>query len=220
VARSKTPVTDFPRPGPVIQLQTLSDAEMRATHRAVIQRRGPPANSPQPSPAATFTMLDRATAASGGFLDPPGTQLNISHLIIHEVEGLPPSLRFMRRACESLKQGFPADPATRPGAGAAADAAVGIFFLADLRPFCSAFATGLSPPCNRSGIFAASSISRRTPAFGATGLTFFDDDVTRSFLPTRRQAPSSRASAQANTNQRSSRNSLCEKSASLDFVEM
>ncbi|HEX9344434.1 MAG TPA: SagB/ThcOx family dehydrogenase [Candidatus Acidoferrum sp.] len=193
--RGQTPVTDFPPPtGPVIQLQPLSDAEMpRDPIEQVIQRRGSTrkfARSPITLPQLS-TMLDRATrGVPGDFLDPPGTQLNDLYLIIHEVEGLPPGAYVFHRdrgVLESLKQGnFRAD------AGylgleqeLPADAAVDIFFLADLRPILQRFGNrGYRAVQLEAGILGGKLyLAAYAQRLGATGLTFFDDDVTRFFSP-------------------------------------
>jgi len=63
-----------------------------------------------------------------------------------------------------------------------AAAAVNIFFLADLRPICSASAIGLSRRALEAGILGGKLyLAAYAQRLGATGLTFFDDDVTRFF---------------------------------------
>src|SRR5207249_10275828 len=132
-----------PPAGTTVQLEPLSDAEMpRDPIEQVIQRRGSTrkfARSPI-TLSQLSTLLERATGGvPADFLDPPGNQLNDLYLIVHSVEGLPPGAYVFHRSrgfLECLKQGnFRAD------AGylglqqeLSADAAVDIFFLADLRP--------------------------------------------------------------------------------------
>src|SRR5205809_478434 len=142
--RGHTPKKEFlPPTGPIVQLTPLSDAQIpRDPIEQVIQRRGSTrkfARSPI-TIAQLSTMLDRATrGVPADFLDPPGAQLNDLYLIIHAVEGLSPGAYVCDRTrgvLECLKQGnFRAD------AGylgleqeLPADAAVDVFFLADLRP--------------------------------------------------------------------------------------
>jgi SagB-type dehydrogenase family enzyme len=193
--RGQAPVTDFPPPtGPVIQIQPLSDAEMpRDPIEQVIQRRGSTrkfARSSITLPQLS-TMLDRATrGVPADFLDPQGTQLNDLYLIIHAVEGLPPGAYVFHRSrgvLECLKQGnFRAD------AGylgleqeLPADAAVDIFFLADLRPILQRFGNrGYRAVQLEAGILGGKLyLAAYAQRLGATGLTFFDDDVTSFFSP-------------------------------------
>ena len=193
--RGHTPETSFPPPaGPIIQLQPLSDADMpRDAIEQVIQRRGSTRKFARSSIALPqlSTMLDRATrGVPADFLDPPGTQLNDLYVIVHAVEGLPPGayvFHSSRGLLECLKQGnFRAD------AGylgleqeLPADAAVDIFFLADLRPILQRFANrGYRAVQLEAGILGGKLyLAAYAQRLGATGLTFFDDDVTRFFSP-------------------------------------
>jgi SagB-type dehydrogenase family enzyme len=193
--RSHALMTDFPPPsGSVIQLAPLSDAEMpRDPVEQVIQRRGSTrkfARSPI-TLAQLSTMLDRATrGVPADFLAPPGARLNDLYLIVHAVEGLPPGAYVLHRSrgvLECLKQGnFRAD------AGylgleqeLPADAAVDIFFLADLRPILQRFGNrGYRAVQLEAGILGGKLyLAAYAQRLGATGLTFFDDDVTRFFTP-------------------------------------
>jgi len=193
--RGHTPAADFPAPaGTIIPLAPLSDAEMsRDPIEQVIQRRGSTRKFARIAIAFAqlSTMLDRATrGVPADFLEPPGAQLNDLYLIVHAVEGLAPGAYVFHRsraALECLKQGnFRAD------AGylglqqeLPADAAVDIFFLADLRAVLQRFgnrgyrAAQLEAGIVGGKIYLASYAQR----LGATGLTFFDDDVTRFFSP-------------------------------------
>ena len=193
--RGHTPATDIPVPaGPMVQLQPLSDAEMpRDPIEQVIQRRGSTrefARSAIILPQLA-TMLDRATrGVPADFLDPPGAQLNQLYLIVHAVEGLPSGAYVFHRrrgVLECLEQGnFRAD------AGylgleqeLPADAAVAIFFLADLRPIFERFGNrGYRAVQLEAGILGGKLyLAAYAQRLGATGLTFFDDDVTRFFSP-------------------------------------
>jgi SagB-type dehydrogenase family enzyme len=193
--RGHTPITDFPPPtGPTVQLSPLSDAEMpRDPIEQVIQRRGSTrkfAHSPITLPQFS-TMLDRATrGAPADFLDPPGTQLNELYLIVHAVEGLPPGAYVFHRSrgvLECLKQGnFRADTGYLGlEQELPADAAVDIFFLADLRPILQRFGNrGYRAVQLEAGILGGKLyLAAYAQRLGATGLTFFDDDVTRFFSP-------------------------------------
>ena len=193
--RGQTPVRDFPTPtGPTVELNPLSDAEMpRDPIEQVIQRRGSTrkfARSSITLPQLS-TMLDRTTrGVPADFLDPPGAQLNDLYLIVHAVEGLPPGAYVFHRSrgvLECLKQGnFRAD------AGylgleqeLPADAAVAIFFLADLRPILQRFGNrGYRAVQLEAGILGGKFyLAAYAQRLGASGLTFFDDDVTRFFSP-------------------------------------
>jgi len=122
------------------------------------------------------------------FLDPPGAQLNDLYLIVHDVEGLPPGAYVFHRSrgvLECLKQGnFRADAGylgleqDLPAA-----AAVNIFFLADLRPILQRFGNrGYRAVQLEAGILGGKLyLAAYAQRLGATGLTFFDDDVTRFF---------------------------------------
>jgi SagB-type dehydrogenase family enzyme len=193
--RGHTPLTVFlPLTGRAVPLLPLSDAEMpRDPIEQVIRRRGSTrkfSRSPITLPQLS-TMLDRATrGVPADFLDRPGAQLNDLYLIVHAVEGLPPGAYVFdrdRSVLECLKQGnFRAD------AGylgleqeLPADAAVDIFFLADLRPILQRFGNrGYRAVQLEAGILGGKLyLSAYAQRLGATGLTFFDDDVTRFFSP-------------------------------------
>jgi SagB-type dehydrogenase family enzyme len=193
--RGHTPTTSIPPPaGQIVSLEPLSDAEMpRDPIEQVIQRRGSTRKFVR-SPITLVqlsTLLDRATrGVPADFLDPPGAQLNALYLIVHAVEGLPPGAYVLHRSrgvLECLKQGnFRAD------AGylgleqeLPADAAVDIFFLADLRPILQRFGNrGYRAVQLEAGILGGKLyLAAYAQRLGATGLTFFDDDVTRFFSP-------------------------------------
>ena len=198
--RGHTPISDFPsRAAPTVQLeavalQPLSDAEMpRDPIEQVIQRRGSTrkfARSSITLPQLS-TVLDRATrGVPADFLDPPGAQLNDLYLIVHAVEGLPPGAYVFRRdrgRLECLKQGnFRADAGYLGlEQDLPADAAVAIFFLADLRPILQRFGNrGYRAVQLEAGILGGKLyLAAYALRLGATGLTFFDDDVTSFFSP-------------------------------------
>jgi SagB-type dehydrogenase family enzyme len=193
--RGRTPMTNFPPPTqPIVQLQPLSDAEIpRDPIEQVIQRRGSTrkfSRSPITLPQLS-TILDRATrGVPADFLDPPGAQLNHLYLIVHAVEGLKPGAYAFHRGrglLECLKEGdFRADAAYLGLQQALpADAAVDIFFLADLRPILQRFGNrGYRAVQLEAGILGGKLyLAAYAQRLGATGLTFFDDDVTSFFSP-------------------------------------
>jgi SagB-type dehydrogenase family enzyme len=193
--RDHTPVANFPPPaGPIVPVVPLSDAEMpRDPIEQVIQRRGSTrkfARSPI-TLAQLSTLLDRATrGVPADFLDPPGAQLNHLYLIVHAVDGLPPGAYVFHRsrgALECLKQGNFRAEAGYLGLGQElpADAAVDIFFFADLRPILQRFGNrGYRAVQLEAGILGGKLyLAAYAQRLGASGLTFFDDDVVRFFSP-------------------------------------
>ncbi|HXM20475.1 MAG TPA: SagB family peptide dehydrogenase [Terriglobales bacterium] len=204
--RGRTPLTSFPPPdGPVIPLQPLSDVEMpRDPIEQVILRRGSSrrfARTPITLPQLS-TMLDRATRGvpadslvsnlvdPSNLMDSTGTQLNHLYLIVHAVEGLKPGAYVFHRdhgLIECLKQGNFRDQAGYLGLEQQlpADAAVDIFFLADLRPILQRLGNrGYRAVQLEAGILGGKLyLAAYAQHLGATGLTFYDDDVTRFFSP-------------------------------------
>lgn len=193
--RGRAPITEFPPPaGPVVGLQALPDAEMpRDSIELVILRRGSSRKFTHTpiSKAQLSTILDRATrGVPADFLDPPGVQLNHLYLIVHAVEGLASGAYVFHRdlgQLECLKLGdFRAD-AGHLGLGQElpADAAVDIFFLADFRCIFERLGNrGYRAAQLEAGILGGKIyLGAYAQRLGATGLTFFDDDVVRFFSP-------------------------------------
>ena len=193
--RGHTPTTNVSPPaGPIVSLEPFSDAEMpRDPIEQVIQRRGSTrkfARSPI-TLAQLSTMLDRATrGVAADLLDPLGAQLNDLYLIVHAVDGLSPGAYAFHRSrgvLECLKQGnFRADAGYLGlGQELPADGAVDIFFLADLRPILQRFGNrGYRTVQLEAGVLGGKLyLAAYALRLGATGLTFFDDDVTRFFSP-------------------------------------
>ena len=193
--RGHTPMTDSSESGgPLVQLRPLPDARMpRDPIEQVILRRGSsrkfvhnPISLPQLS-----TMLDRATrGVPADFLDPPGSQLNHLYLIVHAVEGLQSGAYVLHRdpgRLECLKPGNFRVQAGYLGLEQElpADAAVDIFFLADLRPILQRFGNrGYRAVQLEAGILGGKLyLGAYAQGLGATGLTFYDDDAIRFFSP-------------------------------------
>ena len=193
--RGRIVLPDFPQPArQVVQLQPLSDDEMpRDPVEQVILRRGSArkfARTPVSLPQLS-TILDRATrGVPADFLDPMGTQLNHLYLIVHAVEGLEPGAYVFHREgglLEYLKPGSFRDQAGYLGLEQQlpADAAVDIFFLADLRPILQRFGNrGYRAVQLEAGVVGGKLyLAAYAQGLGATGLTFYDDDVTQFFSP-------------------------------------
>jgi SagB-type dehydrogenase family enzyme len=141
--------------------------------------------------AQLSTILDNATRGlPADFLEPSGAQLNELYLIVHSVQGLKPGAYFFGRkqsALELLKEGeFRAD-ARHLGLGQElpADACVDIFFLADLKPILERYGNrGYRAVQLEAGTIGGRVyLAAYAQHLGATGLTFFDDDVTNFFSP-------------------------------------
>ena len=194
--RGETPHTQFPAPAgrPVVQLQPLSDAEMpRDPIEQVILRRGSSRRFARlPITLAQLsTILDRATrGVPADFLDPLGAQLNQLYLIIHAVEGLEPGAYVFHRENKSLECLQPGDFRSQAGylglqQALPADAAVDVFFLADLGPILQRYGNrGYRALQLEAGILGGKLyLAAYAQHLGATGLTFFDDDVTAFFSP-------------------------------------
>ncbi len=137
------------------------------------------------------TLLTRATRGiPADFLGPAGSRLNDLYLIANAVEGLPSGAYFLHRDAwklELLKEGDFREQAGRLGLEQQlpADASVAIFFLADLQPVLARFGNrGYRAAQIEAGILGGKLyLAAYAQKLGATGLTFFDDEVTEFFSP-------------------------------------
>jgi SagB-type dehydrogenase family enzyme len=179
---------------PAIPLEPVSDAEMpRDPIEQVILRRGSSRRFLRTSISMQqlSTMLDRSTrGVAADFLHPFGSQLNHLYLIVQAVEGLDPGSYVFhrdRRVLECLKRGDFRNQAGYLGLEQQlpADAAVDIFFLADLRPILQRFGNrGYRAVQLEAGTLGGKLyLAAYAQHLGATGLTFYDDDVIRFFSP-------------------------------------
>jgi SagB-type dehydrogenase family enzyme len=136
-------------------------------------------------------ILDRATRGlPADFLTPPGAQLNDLYLIVHSVHGLKRGAYFHQRernALLLLKEGEFRAEAAHLGLQQElpADACVDIFFLADLNPILERYGNRgyRAVQLEAGAIGGRMYIAAYAQRLGATGLTFFDDDVTNFFSP-------------------------------------
>jgi SagB-type dehydrogenase family enzyme len=137
------------------------------------------------------TMLDRATCGvPADFLGSAGESLNDIYLIVNAVDDLPPGAYVFHRdkpAVELLKEGDFRDEAGYLGLGQEipADCSVNVYLLADLNRALERFgnrgyrAAQLEAGITGGKLYLAAYAQR----LGASGLTFFDDDVTEFFSP-------------------------------------
>jgi SagB-type dehydrogenase family enzyme len=181
--------------GEAVRLPHLPEEEQpKDTIEQVILRRGSTRTFDK---AASITLAQLSTildSATGGlpadFLEPPGAQLNDLYLIVHSVQGLSPGAYFFGReqnTLELLKEGRFRVEAHHLGLeqDLPADACVDIFFLADLKRILERYgnrgyrAVQLEAGAIGGKIYLAAYAQH----MGATGLTFFDDDVVNFFSP-------------------------------------
>jgi SagB-type dehydrogenase family enzyme len=141
--------------------------------------------------AQLSTIFDRATRGlPADFLEPPGAQLNDLYLIVHSVQGLKPGAYFFRReqnTVELLKEGEFRAEAYHLGLeqDLPADACVDIFFLADLNRILERYGNrGYRAVQMEAGAIGGRMyLAAYAQRLGATGLTFFDEDVISFFSP-------------------------------------
>jgi len=193
--RGNTPLQQFPAPkGAPSGLQRLDDSRIPADSiEQVISRRGStrkfsldPLTFPQLS-----TMIDRATRGiPADFLDPFGSHLNDLYLIVNNVIGLPHGAyvyHWNEKQLELLKPGDFREKAGYLGLEQQlpADAAVDVFFLADLKRILQRYGNrGYRAVQLEAGILGGKLyLGAYAQRLGATGLTFYDDDVVSFFSP-------------------------------------
>jgi SagB-type dehydrogenase family enzyme len=180
--------------GKLFDLKSLAKSEIPSdTIEQVIQRRGSTRRFTRESLSLVQlgTLLEYATrSVPADFLKKSGNLLNDLYLIVHNVEGLPPGAYFFRRKesqLELLKEGNFRDRAGYLGLEQElpADASVDFFFLTDLTKILSAFGNrGYRAAQVEAGIVGGKLyLAAYAQKFGATGLTFYDDDVVNFFAP-------------------------------------
>jgi SagB-type dehydrogenase family enzyme len=181
--------------GPLVPLEPSSDEALPDEPLdRVIRRRGSTRAFDRERPLsfeALSTALDRATrGVPADFLEPAGAMLCDLYLIVNAVEGLAPGAYYHRRAdaaLELLREGSFRRPAGRLGLGQrlAADAAVNVYSLCQLPRVLERFgnrgyrAAQLEAAITGGRLYLAAYAQR----FGASGLTFFDDEVTEFLSP-------------------------------------
>ena len=193
--RGKTYSRSVPIPkGTVIPLVPLDVSRTpKDTIEQVISRRGSTRQFSQDP--ITFqqlsTMLDDSTRGFPvDFANQPGGHLNDLYLIANNVVGLAPGAYFYRweeKALELLKTGEFRDKAGYLGLEQQipADAAVDIFFLADLNKLLERYGNrGYRAVQLEAGILGGKFyLAAYAQKLGCSGLTFYDDDVIGFFSP-------------------------------------
>ncbi len=194
--RGGTP--DGPPPEPTGQLFRLrplleDEAPNTDTIEDVIRRRGSTREfAVEP---ITFGQLSTALhcatpGVDADFLEPPGVALNDLYLIVNAIEGLPNGAYVYRRdreALELLRAGNFRAEAGYLGLEQALPAAASadVFFLTDLPRVLHRFGNrGYRAAQLEAGIVGGKLyLAAYAQRLGATGLTFYDDDVTAFFSP-------------------------------------
>ena len=187
---SPTPPTSKER---VIPLQPPSDGTSQDSLEAVIQRRGSARQFSRESISLRqlSTMLDRATrGVPTDFVRPEQVPLNDLYLIVHAVEDVAPGAYVFHqdsRALELLKEGDFRRQAGYLGLGQEipADCSVDVFFLTDLDRVLQRWGNrGYRAAQLEASIMGGKLyLAAYAQGLGASGLTFFDDDVTEFFSP-------------------------------------
>jgi SagB-type dehydrogenase family enzyme len=175
-------------------LKSLGDDVLPTdTIEQVIQRRGSTRRFSRD--AITFeqlsTILERSTRGiAADFLDPYGTLINDMYVVANNVTNLPAGAYFFDRArsqFQLLKKGNFREEVGYLGLEQElpADAAANVFFLADLNSVLARFGNrGYRAAQLEAGILGGRMyLAAYAQRLGATGLTFYDDDVINFFSP-------------------------------------
>ena len=193
--RAKTSTVHLPEPKGDVKVLSLPEESKvpQDSIEKVISRRGSTrqfARDPIRQPQLAL-LLDRATGGiPADFLDPFGSHLNDLYLIINNVLGVAPGAYVYhreQRILELLKAGEFRDKAGYLGLEQQlpADAAVDVFFLADMKSILERYGNrGYRAAQLEAGIIGGKLyLAAYAQGLGATGLTFYDDDVISFFSP-------------------------------------
>ena len=194
--RGNTPAVQMPAAiGSLHPLRPKTERELsRESLDRVIRRRGS-TRAFDASRSISFeelsTLLDATTrGVPADFLNPPGATLLDLYLIVHAVDELAPGSYYYRRSersLELLREGDFRNVAGRLGLGQAlpAYAAVNVYSLAHLPALLARFGNrGYRAAQIEGGVTGGRMyLAAYAQHFGASGLTFFDDEVTEFFSP-------------------------------------
>jgi SagB-type dehydrogenase family enzyme len=180
--------------GEEFALSPIPETELPADSiEDVIQRRGSTrrfARKAMPF-AELSVIIDRATRGiPADFLEPDRAPLNDIYAIVNRVDGLPPGAYFIRREDQAMELLKPGDFSAKASylvldQDLGGDACVSFFFMVDLQALLAAYGNrGYRAAQMEAGMiggkmYLASYALKR----GATGLTFYDDDVSEFFSP-------------------------------------
>jgi SagB-type dehydrogenase family enzyme len=174
-------------------LQPLSDSELPSDPlEQVIIRRGSTRQFSREgiSFRQLSTILDRATHGIAADVPPDKSRLNDVYLIVNNVDGLPAGAYFFDAASKQvvlLKEGDFRERAAYLGLEQQlpGDASVDIFFLADLQRILERLGNrGYRATQLEAGILGGKMyLAAYAQRLGASGLTFYDDDVVNFFSP-------------------------------------
>ena len=190
-----TPVAAMPEPsGRLFPLKAMGDREVAldSIERVIVRRGSTRQFVRRPiSFEQLSTILHRVTkGVPADFLEPAGATLNDLYLIVNAVDGLPQGAYVFHRdraALELLREGDFRQAGGYLGLQQAlpADASVDVFFLTDLESVLERYGNrGYRAAQLESGILGGKLyLAAYAQRLGATGLTFFDDDVTSFFSP-------------------------------------
>jgi SagB-type dehydrogenase family enzyme len=192
--RGPTPPHAFPPlKGTSMPLQPPKDSVPTDTIEKVIARRGSTRQFSRQSISLEqlSLILDRATRGiPADFLDPFGSHLNDLYLIVNSVDGLAAGAyvyHWEQKTLELLKSGDFRDKAGYLGLEQQlpADAGVDVFFLADLKTILERYGNrGYRAAQLEAGILGGKLyLAAYAQRLGASGLTFYDDDVVNFFSP-------------------------------------
>jgi SagB-type dehydrogenase family enzyme len=191
--RGGTPAVGIPPPaGRLVPLAPLHDPSRDPLDRVILRRESARDFARVPiAQGVLATMLERATrGVPADWLDRPGTPLNQLYLVVNAVDGVPAGawvLHRERAALELLAEGEFRREAGHLGLGQAipADASADAFLLADLEPILARWGDRGYRVAQLEGGIVGGKLYLAAYALrhGASGLTFFDDDVTGFFSP-------------------------------------
>lgn len=191
------------RQGPLIPLPASTDETTGDPFEDVVRRRGSTRrfrrgaawSLPQLSAALQGATLGipadfLGTLGAEPSVGPPMPLLNDPYLIVHAVEGLAPGAYVLHRRpleLELLKEGRFRDQAGYLGLeqDLPADASLVVFFLADLRQVLGSLGNrGHRAAHLEAGVLGGKLyLAAYAQRLGASGLTFYDDDVVGFFSP-------------------------------------
>lgn len=193
--RGKTPTHHLPAArGAMTSLQLSADSKIpKDTIEQVISRRGSTrqfARDPLTLPQLSL-MLERATQGiPADFLDSPKDHLNEIYLIVNSVVGLSAGAYVYHWSDNTLELLKPGDFRVKAGylgleQQLPADAAVDVFFLADLKTILERYGNrGYRAVQLEAGLLGGRLyLAAYAQRLGASGLTFYDDDVVSFFSP-------------------------------------